>query len=137
VTIGPMARLRPGTVLEDDVHVGNFVETKEARLGIGTKAAHLSYLGDCEVGKEVNIGCGTITCNYDGSQKHQTIIEDQAFIGSDTQLVAPIKVGKGAYIGSGSTVTIDVPADALAIGRARQKTIEGWAKKMKSLKSKK
>ena len=132
-----MAHLRPGTVLGDDVRVGNFVETKEARLGRGSKAAHLTYLGDCEVGKEVNIGCGTITCNYDGSEKHQTIIEDQAFIGSDTQLIAPVRVGKGAYIGSGSTVTMDVPADSLAISRARQKTIEGWAKKMKSIKSNK
>jgi len=137
VTIGPMANLRPGTVLGDDVRVGNFVETKEARLDRGAKAAHLSYLGDCEVGKEVNIGCGTITCNYDGSEKHQTIIEDQAFIGSDTQLVAPVKVGKGAYVGSGSTVTMDVPADSLAICRAKQRTIEGWAKKMKSIKNKK
>jgi len=125
--VGPMAHLRPGTVLEKGVRVGNFVEVKKSRLGERSKAAHLSYLGDSEIGKDVNVGCGTITCNYDGVAKHRTVIEDEAFIGSDTQLVAPVRIGRGAYIGSGSTITRDVPPESLAVSRARQKVIEGWA----------
>ncbi len=128
-TIGPYAHLRPGTQLGRRVKVGNFVETKKAKLGEGTKASHLSYLGDAEIGADVNIGAGTITCNFDGVRKHKTVLEDGVFIGSDTQLVAPVRVGRGAYIGAGSTITKDVPADALALSRVPQKIIEGWAKK--------
>ena len=119
--------MRPGTDLGKAVHIGNFVETKKARLGAGTKAGHLSYLGDAEIGARSNIGAGTITCNYDGLSKHPTVIEEDAFVGSDTQLVAPVRVGRGAYIGAGSTITRDVPAGALAISRARPRIIEGWA----------
>jgi bifunctional UDP-N-acetylglucosamine pyrophosphorylase / glucosamine-1-phosphate N-acetyltransferase len=129
VRVGPFARIRPETVLEDDVRVGNFVETKKARLGKGTKALHLSYLGDADIGEGANIGAGTITCNYDGQKKHETVIGEGAFIGSDTQLVAPVKVGKGAYVGAGSTITHDVPDGALAVSRTPQKNIEGWARK--------
>ncbi|MEW6441907.1 MAG: bifunctional UDP-N-acetylglucosamine diphosphorylase/glucosamine-1-phosphate N-acetyltransferase GlmU [bacterium] len=136
VLVGPMAHLRPGTVLESGVRVGNFVEIKTTRVGERSKAAHLSYLGDCDIGKDVNVGCGTITCNYDGRAKHRTVIEDEAFIGSDTQLVAPVTVGRGAYIGSGSTITRDVPRDALAVSRARQKVVEGWALTRKTVKNK-
>lgn len=125
--VGPMAHLRPGTVLEKGVRVGNFVEVKKSRLGERSKASHLTYLGDSDIGKDVNVGCGTITCNYDGVAKHRTIIEDEAFIGSDTQLVAPVRIGRGAYVGSGSTITRDVPPESLAVSRARQKVIEGWA----------
>jgi bifunctional UDP-N-acetylglucosamine pyrophosphorylase/glucosamine-1-phosphate N-acetyltransferase len=125
--VGPFARLRPGTVLEEDVRVGNFVETKEAVLRRGVKALHLSYLGDAEVGAEANIGAGVITCNYDGERKHRTAIGRGAFIGSDSQLVAPVTVGEGAYVGAGSTITKDVPAGALALTRAPQKTVAGWA----------
>ncbi|ODA43540.1 N-acetylglucosamine-1-phosphate uridyltransferase [Thermodesulfovibrio sp. N1] len=103
-------------------------------IGDGTKASHLSYLGDSEIGKNVNIGAGTITCNYDGKKKHKTTIEDDVFIGSDTQLVAPVKIGKGAYIGAGSTITKDVPSDALAVSRTPQKNIEGWARKKRGKK---
>jgi bifunctional UDP-N-acetylglucosamine pyrophosphorylase/glucosamine-1-phosphate N-acetyltransferase len=124
--IGPFARLRPGTVLSAGCKVGNFVETKNAQLGEGSKASHLSYLGDSHIGSEVNIGAGTITCNYDGANKHRTVIEDDVFIGSDTQLVAPVTVGRGATIGAGSTVTKDAPADALTVSRSRQTTIRGW-----------
>jgi bifunctional UDP-N-acetylglucosamine pyrophosphorylase/glucosamine-1-phosphate N-acetyltransferase len=125
--VGPFARLRPGTVLEEDVRVGNFVETKEAVLRRGVKALHLSYLGDAEVGAGANIGAGVITCNYDGEKKHRTAIGRGAFIGSDSQLVAPVTVGDGAYVGAGSTITNDVPAGALALTRAPQKVIAGWA----------
>jgi bifunctional UDP-N-acetylglucosamine pyrophosphorylase/glucosamine-1-phosphate N-acetyltransferase len=125
--VGPWAHLRPGSVLEEEVHLGNFVETKKTRLGRGAKANHLTYLGDADVGAKVNIGCGTITCNYDGVNKNRTVIEDGAFIGSDTQLVAPVTVGKGAYVGSGSTIRKDVPAGALAVSAAPQRNIEGWA----------
>ena len=118
--VGPFARLRPGAVLEDEVHVGNFVEVKAARLGAGAKANHLSYLGDAEVGARTNIGAGTITCNYDGFNKYRTMIGDGAFIGSNTALVAPVTVGDGAIVAAGSVVTADVPADALAIARGRQ-----------------
>jgi bifunctional UDP-N-acetylglucosamine pyrophosphorylase/glucosamine-1-phosphate N-acetyltransferase len=125
--VGPFARLRPGTVLEEDVRVGNFVETKQAVLRRGVKALHLSYLGDTEIGANANIGAGVITCNYDGEKKHRTAIGRGAFIGSDTQLVAPVTVGDGAYVGAGSTITKDVPAGALALSRAPQKVIAGWA----------
>ena len=129
--IGPFARLRPGTELSEGCRVGNFVETKNARLGVGSKASHLSYLGDTEVGREVNIGAGTITCNYDGANKHRTVIEDGAFIGSDTQLVAPVTVGRNATVGAGSTVTKDAPPEALTVSRSRQTSIEGWKRPRK------
>lgn len=129
--IGPFARLRPGTVLASGTRIGNFVETKNACLGEGSKASHLSYIGDTDMGAGVNIGAGTITCNYDGANKHHTVIEDDVFIGSDTQLVAPVKVGKGATVGAGSTITRDVPADALAVSRARQTSIKGWKRPRK------
>jgi len=129
--VGPYAHLRPGSKLGRRVKVGNFVETKKAVFGEGAKASHLSYIGDAEVGADVNIGAGTITCNYDGVNKHKTVIEDGAFIGSDTQLVAPVRVGKGAYVGAGSTITKDVPAEALALSRTPQRIIEGWARKKK------
>lgn len=129
--IGPSAHLRAETVLKDEVRLGNFVETKKATLGKGTKAAHLTYLGDAIIGENVNIGCGTITCNYDGIRKHQTIIEDGAFIGSDCQLVAPVKVGKNAYTASGTTVTDDVPEYSLAISRVPQKNVLNWVKRRK------
>jgi bifunctional UDP-N-acetylglucosamine pyrophosphorylase/glucosamine-1-phosphate N-acetyltransferase len=125
--IGPMAHLRPGTVLAGENKIGNFVETKKAAIGKGSKASHLTYLGDAEIGAGVNVGCGTITCNYDGVNKHVTIIEDGVFVGSDVQFVAPVRIGKGSLIGAGSTITKDVPADALAITRAEQKVVEGWA----------
>lgn len=127
--IGPFAHLRPGTKIEKDARIGNFVEVKKSSIGEGTKAMHLSYIGDAEIGKNVNIGAGTITCNYDGFKKHRTIIQDNVFIGSDTQLVAPVRVSKGAYIGAGSTITKDVPADCLAITRSPQRHIPGWAEK--------
>jgi bifunctional UDP-N-acetylglucosamine pyrophosphorylase/glucosamine-1-phosphate N-acetyltransferase len=130
--IGPFARLRPGTELAAGTRVGNFVEVKNARLGEGSKASHLSYVGDTIIGTGVNIGAGTITCNYDGVNKHQTIIEDDVFIGSDTQLVAPVTVGRGATIGAGSTITKDAPADALTVSRARQTSIEGWKRPRKN-----
>jgi bifunctional UDP-N-acetylglucosamine pyrophosphorylase/glucosamine-1-phosphate N-acetyltransferase len=120
VAIGPMAHLRPGTVLHPHVKIGNFVETKKAVMGEGSKASHLTYLGDAEIGADVNIGCGTITCNYDGEKKHRTVIEDGAFIGSDVQLVAPVTVGRNSLIAAGTTVTKDVPADSLAIARVPQ-----------------
>jgi len=121
-----MAHLRFGTVLRGHNKIGNFVETKKADIGEHTKASHLTYLGDSDIGADVNIGCGTITCNYDGVGKHKTIIEDQVFVGSDTQFVAPVRIGRNSLIGAGSTITRDVPADALAISRAEQKNIEGW-----------
>ncbi|MEJ5166291.1 MAG: bifunctional UDP-N-acetylglucosamine diphosphorylase/glucosamine-1-phosphate N-acetyltransferase GlmU [Thermoanaerobaculia bacterium] len=127
--VGPSAHLRAETILKDEVRLGNFVETKKATLGKGTKAAHLTYLGDAIIGENVNIGCGTITCNYDGIRKHQTIIEDGAFIGSDCQLVAPVKVGKNAYTASGTTVTDDVPEYSLAISRVPQKNVINWVKR--------
>jgi len=130
--IGPFARLRPGTVLSEGCRVGNFVETKNARLGEGSKASHLSYLGDSIIGSRVNVGAGTITCNYDGANKHQTVIEDDVFIGSDTQLVAPVTVGRGATIGAGSTVTKNAPADSLTVSRSRQTTIPDWKRPVKN-----
>lgn len=133
-TIGPFAHLRPGSVIESSCKIGNFVEIKKSVIGKGTKASHLSYLGDAEIGSNANIGAGTITCNYDGREKHKTVIEDGAFIGSDTQLVAPVKIGKGAYVGAGSTITEDVPPRSLAISRVRQRNIRGWV--IKRLKAK-
>jgi len=129
VSLGPFARLRPGNKIADDVRVGNFVEIKKSVLGKGTKAGHLSYLGDSLIGAGVNIGAGTITCNYDGKNKFITRIDDGVFIGSDSQLVAPVRVGKGAYVGSGTTVTRDVPAGALVTSRGSEKIKEGWVKK--------
>jgi bifunctional UDP-N-acetylglucosamine pyrophosphorylase/glucosamine-1-phosphate N-acetyltransferase len=129
--VGPYAHLRPGTKLGPHVKVGNFVETKKAVFGAGAKASHLSYIGDAEVGTDVNIGAGTITCNYDGVNKHQTVIEDGAFIGSDSQLVAPVRIGRGAYVGAGSTITKDVPPESLALSRTPQRVVEGWAKRKK------
>lgn len=125
--LGPYSHLRPGSEIGEGAHVGNFVETKKTRMGRGSKANHLSYLGDSEIGEQVNIGAGTITCNYDGVKKHLTIIEDGAFVGSDSTLVAPIRIGRDAYVAAGSTITDDVPQDALALGRARQTTKEGWS----------
>jgi bifunctional UDP-N-acetylglucosamine pyrophosphorylase/glucosamine-1-phosphate N-acetyltransferase len=124
--IGPYARLRPGTQLADHTHVGNFVEVKNSTFGAGSKANHLSYVGDATIGERVNIGAGTITCNYDGAAKHRTVIEDDAFIGSDTQLVAPVTVGKGATIGAGTTLTQDAPAGNLTLSRSRQVSIPSW-----------
>jgi bifunctional UDP-N-acetylglucosamine pyrophosphorylase/glucosamine-1-phosphate N-acetyltransferase len=126
--LGPYSHLRPGSDIGEGAHVGNFVETKKVKLGKGSKANHLTYLGDAEVGAGVNIGAGTITCNYDGVNKHTTVIEDGVFIGSDSTLVAPVRVGKGAYVGAASCITSDVPEDSLAIGRARQMVKEGWAR---------
>jgi bifunctional UDP-N-acetylglucosamine pyrophosphorylase / glucosamine-1-phosphate N-acetyltransferase len=125
--VGPYSRLRPGSEIGEGAHVGNFVETKKMRLGKGSKANHLTYLGDAEIGEGVNVGAGTITCNYDGARKHRTVIEDGVFVGSDSTLVAPVKIGRGAYVAAASCITDDVPADALALGRARQTTKEGWA----------
>ena len=125
--LGPYSHLRPGSDIGEDAHVGNFVETKKTRLGKGSKANHLTYLGDSEIGEKVNVGAGTITCNYDGVSKYPTVIDDGAFIGSDTTLVAPVRVGRGAYIGAASCITEDVPDDALAVGRGRQVTKAGWA----------
>ena len=126
--IGPYSHLRPGSEIGEEAHVGNFVETKKIKLGKGSKANHLTYLGDSEIGAGVNIGAGAITCNYDGVNKHTTIIADGVFIGSDSTLVAPVKVGKNAYVGAASCITEDVPEDALAIGRGRQIVKEGWAR---------
>lgn len=126
--IGPYSHLRPESDIADGAHVGNFVETKKIKLGTGSKANHLTYLGDAEIGAGVNIGAGTITCNYDGVHKHRTVIEDEVFIGSDSTLVAPLRIGKRAYVGAASCITEDVPEDSLAIGRGRQVVKEGWAK---------
>ena len=131
--IGPYARLRPGAALADRTHVGNFVEIKNARLGVDSKANHLAYIGDADIGERVNIGAGTITCNYDGVNKHRTVIEDDAFIGSDTQLVAPVRVGRGATLGAGTTLTRDAPAEKLTVSRAKQLTIEGWKRPIKKV----
>jgi len=125
--IGPFAHLRTGCEIGEDVHIGNFVETKKAKLAKGVKSGHLTYLGDVEIGERTNIGAGTITCNYDGVNKHLTRIGKDAFIGSDSTLVAPVTVGDGAYVGAGSCITKDVPADSLAVSRARQMVKEGWA----------
>jgi bifunctional UDP-N-acetylglucosamine pyrophosphorylase/glucosamine-1-phosphate N-acetyltransferase len=133
--VGPFARLRPGADLGKDVHIGNFVEVKEAKIEAGAKANHLTYIGDAHVGEGANVGAGTITCNYDGVAKHRTEIGKGAFIGSNTALVAPVKVGDGAYIGTGTVVTKDVPAGALAIARAKQTIKEGWAKRLRQVKA--
>ena len=132
--IGPYARLRPGTTLGEDVHVGNFVEVKNSQIAAHSKANHLAYIGDATVGERVNIGAGTITCNYDGANKFRTIIEDDAFIGSDTQLVAPVTVGRGATLGAGTTLTKNAPPDRLTVSRARQVTIENWTRPVKKPK---
>ncbi len=132
--IGPFARLRPGTVLAEDVHVGNFVEIKKSTIAAHSKANHLAYLGDATIGSRVNVGAGTITCNYDGANKFQTIIEDDAFIGSDTQLVAPVTVGRGATLGAGTTLTRDAPPDTLTVSRAKQVAIIGWKRPVKTKK---
>jgi len=129
--IGPFARLRPGTKLAAGTRIGNFVEVKNSRLDEGSKASHLSYLGDTTIGKDVNIGAGTITCNYDGANKHRTVIKDGAFIGSNSQLVAPVTVGKGATVGAGTTLIKDAPAEALTLSRAKQVTIENWQRPKK------
>jgi bifunctional UDP-N-acetylglucosamine pyrophosphorylase/glucosamine-1-phosphate N-acetyltransferase len=132
--LGPFSRIRPGTLLGEDVHVGNFVEIKNSQVDRGSKINHLSYVGDATVGKKVNIGAGTITCNYDGANKHRTVIEDEAFIGSDTQLVAPVTVGKGATLGAGTTLTRNAPAGELTLSRAKQATINGWQRPVKKPK---
>ena len=132
--IGPFARVRPETTLGRDTHIGNFVEIKKSTIGEGSKVNHLAYVGDAEIGRQVNIGAGTITCNYDGAFKHKTIIEDDVFVGSDTQLVAPVRIGQGVTIGAGTTVTADVAADLLVISRVRQKTISGWQRPRKPKK---
>ena len=124
--VGPMAHLRPGTILAGYNKIGNFVETKKATIGEGSKASHLTYIGDAELGARVNIGCGTITCNYDGVNKHKTIIEDEVFVGSDTQFVAPVRIGRNSLIGAGSTITKDVPPDSLALSRSPQKIVQDW-----------
>ncbi len=133
--IGPYARLRPGTTLAEEVHIGNFVEVKASQIAARSKANHLAYVGDTTVGRDVNIGAGTITCNYDGANKHRTIIEDDVHIGSDTQLVAPVRVGKGATLGAGTTLTRDAPEGALTVSRAKQVTITGWKRPVKIKKS--
>jgi bifunctional UDP-N-acetylglucosamine pyrophosphorylase/glucosamine-1-phosphate N-acetyltransferase len=132
--IGPYARLRPGTQLHQDVHIGNFVEVKNSEIKAGSKANHLSYIGDSTVGSRVNVGAGTITCNYDGVNKHRTVIEDDVFIGSDTQLIAPVTVKRGSTIGAGSTITKDTPENALTLSRAKQLTIPGWQRPVKKPK---
>jgi bifunctional UDP-N-acetylglucosamine pyrophosphorylase/glucosamine-1-phosphate N-acetyltransferase len=124
--IGPYARLRPGASLAEDVHIGNFVEVKASRIGAGSKANHLSYIGDAQVGARVNVGAGTITCNYDGASKHRTVIEDDCFIGSDATLVAPVTIARGSYVGAGSTISKDTPADQLTVARARQVSLPAW-----------
>ncbi|MEP6917830.1 MAG: bifunctional UDP-N-acetylglucosamine diphosphorylase/glucosamine-1-phosphate N-acetyltransferase GlmU [Acidobacteriota bacterium] len=126
-SVGPFAHIRPMSDIGEDAHVGNFVELKKTSLGRGAKAGHLAYLGDATIGEKVNIGAGTITCNYDGVNKHQTIIEEGAFIGSDSQLIAPVRIGKGAYVAAGSSITKDVPPESLAIARGKQVNKEGWA----------
>jgi bifunctional UDP-N-acetylglucosamine pyrophosphorylase/glucosamine-1-phosphate N-acetyltransferase len=133
--VGPFARIRPETVIDEEVHLGNFVEIKKSTIGRGSKINHLSYVGDAKVGSEVNIGAGTITCNYDGVGKYVTVIGDRAFIGSDTQLVAPVTVGAGAYIGAGSTITRDAPPEELTLSRAPQETRKGWKRKNRAVKT--
>ena len=130
-SIGPYARLREGSIIEDGAKIGNFVETKKTRIGKSSKANHFSYLGDAEIGKEVNIGAGTITCNYDGKDKHKTKIGDASFVGTNSSLVAPVNIGKNAYVGAGSTITKDIPDNALGVGRGKQKNKENWSKNKK------
>jgi bifunctional UDP-N-acetylglucosamine pyrophosphorylase/glucosamine-1-phosphate N-acetyltransferase len=133
--VGPFAHLRPETQVGEKARIGNFVELKKTTLGPGSKANHLTYLGDATIGANVNVGAGTITCNYDGEKKHPTVIEDGAFIGSDSQLIAPVRVGKGAYVGAGSSITEDVPDGALGIARGRQSNVEGWVERKKGVKA--
>ena len=133
--IGPYARTRPGTVLGTDVHLGNFVEVKNSNISDHSKANHLAYVGDADIGKRVNVGAGTITCNYDGANKFRTIIEDDVFIGSDTQLVAPVRVGRGATLGAGTTLSKDAPAEQLTVSRAKQVSVEGWKRPVKAKKA--
>jgi bifunctional UDP-N-acetylglucosamine pyrophosphorylase / glucosamine-1-phosphate N-acetyltransferase len=130
VNIGPFAHIRPESAISDDVKIGNFVELKKTNFGKGSKASHLSYIGDAEVGEDVNLGCGSITVNYDGKRKHLTKIEDGVFVGCNSNLVAPVTIGKGAYIAAGSTITQDVPGDALSIARARQVNKENYVQKL-------
>ena len=132
--VGPFARLRPGTALAEDVHIGNFVEVKNSAIAAHSKANHLAYVGDATVGRNVNVGAGTITCNYDGANKHRTVIEDDVFIGSDTQLVAPVTVGRGATLGAGTTLTRDAPPDTLTVSRPKQVSLPGWKRPVKSKK---
>ena len=135
--VGPYSSIRSGSILEDGVHMGTFVEIKKTKLGKMSKAMHLAYLGDADIGERVNVGAGTITCNYDGVTKHKTSIEDDVFIGSNTTIVPPITLKKGSYTGAGSVITEDVPEDSLALGRSRQINKEGWCRKMKEAKAKK
>jgi bifunctional UDP-N-acetylglucosamine pyrophosphorylase/glucosamine-1-phosphate N-acetyltransferase len=135
--IGPFAHLRPGAALGPEAHVGNFVELKNATLGAKSKANHLAYLGDATIGDGVNIGAGTITCNFDGTTKHRTTIENEAFVGTHATLVAPVTIGRGAYVAAASAITADVPAGALGIGRGRQENKEGWVAKRKEVQSSK
>jgi bifunctional UDP-N-acetylglucosamine pyrophosphorylase/glucosamine-1-phosphate N-acetyltransferase len=135
VSVGPFARIRPGTQLADNAKIGNFVETKNANIGLGSKVNHLSYIGDTDMGADVNIGAGTITCNYDGANKHRTIIGDRVFVGSDSQLVAPVTIEDGATIGAGSTIRKTAPADALTLTKSEQKSVKGWKRPVKMLKS--
>jgi bifunctional UDP-N-acetylglucosamine pyrophosphorylase/glucosamine-1-phosphate N-acetyltransferase len=134
VTLGPFARLRDGAVIEENARIGNFVEVKKSRVGRGTKALHLTYLGDASLGENANIGAGTVTCNYDGVKKNPTIIEDGVFIGSGNMLVAPVRIGQGSYTAAGSTITEDVPPDSLAIARSPQVTKQGWVKQRNQAK---
>ena len=129
ISIGPYARLRPGTILKSGTKVGNFVEVKKSVIGNNSKLNHLSYIGDSKIGKRVNIGAGTITCNYDGVKKSKTVIDDEAFVGSNSSLVAPVKVGKKSYVAAGSVITSDVPPNSLAFGRSKQSTKKNWKKK--------
>jgi len=133
--LGPYSHVRPGCEICEEAHVGNFVEMKKTRLGRASKANHLTYLGDSDVGEGVNVGAGTITCNYDGIHKHKTVIEDGVFIGSDSILVAPIRIGKGAYVAAGSCLTDDVPPESLALGRARQVIKESWARQKRAARA--
>jgi bifunctional UDP-N-acetylglucosamine pyrophosphorylase/glucosamine-1-phosphate N-acetyltransferase len=134
--VGPFSHCRPGTRIEEDARIGNFVETKKTHVMAGAKANHLAYLGDASIGQKANIGAGTITCNYDGVSKHKTTIEAGAFIGSDSQLVAPVTVGRDAYVGSGTTITRDVPRGALALSRVKQVNVEGWADRFREAQAK-
>ena len=129
VTAGPYVHLRPDTVISDNVKIGNFVEVKNSTVGVGSKLPHLTYIGDSDIGSGVNMGCGCITVNYNGKKKYRTIIEDNAFVGCNSNLVAPVKIGEGSFVGAGSTITKDIPANALGVGRGRQINIKDWAEK--------